>query len=95
MWLGKVRTPSHQLGPKINVQNILGLVDFEATKLFTPANRSHKYKQLQNHCSVEVQKYYFDVRIVPHRNNLRAQELDFSRCTDCKITLVTLTCLII
>jgi hypothetical protein len=42
------------------------LVDIKATDLSTPANtvtyrdtRSHKYKLLQNHCHVDVRKYYF------------------------------------
>jgi hypothetical protein len=49
------------------------LVDIKATDLFTLAKtdrdtRGHKYKLLQNHCRVDVRKYYFAERIVRQWN---------------------------
>jgi hypothetical protein len=52
-----------------------GFLDIKAADLFTPGNidrgtRGHKYKLLQNHCRVDVRKYYFVERIVRQWNNL-------------------------
>jgi hypothetical protein len=60
-----------------------GLTGISATDFFTFANadhdtRGHRHKLLQNHCRVDVRKYFFAERVVQQWNNLPAQECDFS-----------------
>ena len=61
----------------------LFLLNMQDCSVLTPAETyrdtwGHQYKLLQNHCRVDVRKYYFAERIVRQRNNLRAQESDLS-----------------
>ena len=60
-----------------------GLIGISATGLFTLVSeghgtRGHRYKLLQNHCRVDVRKYFFAERVVQQWNNLPAQDCDFS-----------------